>query len=218
MTDDRHHVRCDVGHYLITFFCRPRCAAFASILQTITLPTTDYKPFIFKVAPILFLIRIRGTMPVNPFNRPHPFVALVSHALLLVMLIAGVSTSSAQAQDDQEYKRVYNAGLQAYEANQLSEARTQWARSAQLAQQAGDSEIARKSAYYVAQVDYKLGIQAYKAGNFDQAVQHHQAGTAMYPDYTKNLYGEGLALKKLGRIDEALAVAAFNIAVKSWFI
>jgi len=141
-------------------------------------------------------------------NLKHPtksFVKLVSRTLLLALLVAGLSATSALAQDDQEYKRAFNAGLEAYKAENITEARSQWAKAAQLAQSAGDSEIAKKSNYYVAQIDYKLGLQAFKAENFEKALEHFKAGTERYPDYAKNLYGQGLALNKLNRTDEALA-------------
>ena len=126
-------------------------------------------------------------------------------ALLMAFLLAGMNATSALAQDDgQAYKRSYNAALEAYKANNYAQARAKFAEASTLAQGAGDSEIAKKSKYAAAQLDYKLGNTALKGENFDQALKHYQAGTAMYPDYAKNKYGEGLALKKLGRIDEAL--------------
>jgi len=130
---------------------------------------------------------------------------LVSCALFLAFVLAGLTTQSVQAQDDQEYKRAYNAGMEAAKAKNLPEARTQFARAAQLATQQGDQEIARQSKYVAAQIDYKLGTAAFKAENYEKALEHYVAGTTIYPDYDKNLYGQGLALKNLGRIDDAMA-------------
>ncbi len=129
---------------------------------------------------------------------------LASCALLMAFLMAGMSASSALAQKD--YKKVYNDALTAAKAKNYAQARGLFAEAAPLAQNAGDAEIAKKSKYVAAQIDYKLGNAAIKAENYDQALTHYKAGTAMYPDYVKNKYGEGLALKKLGRIDEALTV------------
>ena len=126
---------------------------------------------------------------------------LASCALLIALLMAGLTTT-AQAQE--KYKLLYNEALEAANAKNYALARAKFAETAPLAQTAGDTEIAKKSKYVAAQIDYKLGNAALKAENYDQALKHYQAGTAMYPDYGKNKYGEGLALKKLGRIDEAL--------------
>ncbi len=151
-------------------------------------------------------------MIVNPTNPTSKFAARVARVLLLALLVAGLNATTARAQDDQAYKKAFNAGLTAYKAKNLTEARSQWVKAADLAKQAGDNDIAKKSNYYVAQLDYKLGLAAYKKDQFDQAIKHFQGGTARYPEYVKNLYGEGLALKKLNRTDDALAKFEETIA------
>ncbi len=138
-------------------------------------------------------------MTVNHIN----LTRLASCALLAAFLIAGVSATPALAQ---EYKEAYNAALEAANAKNYPVARSKFAEAATGAQAAGDTEIAKKSKYIAAQIDYKFGNAALKADNFDQALTHYKNGQAMYPDYVKNRYGEGLALKKLGRMDEALTV------------
>ncbi len=151
-------------------------------------------------------------MTVKPMNPAPRFVTFVSRALLLLFLATSLSAATALAQDDQAYKKAYNAGLAAYKAKNITEARAQWVKAADLARQAGDKDIAKKSNYYVAQLDYKLGLGAYKKDQFEQAIKHFKEGTARYPEYVKNLYGEGLALKKLNRTDEALAKFQETIA------
>ena len=134
----------------------------------------------------------------------------VAFALLMAFLMAGMSASSALAQD---YKKKFNAGLEAYKTSNFLQARTNFAEAATGAANAGDSEIAQKSKNAAAQMDYKLGNAAIKAGNFDQALTHYKAGQAIFAGYVLNKYGEGLALKKLGRLDEALT--AWNDVAKS---
>lgn len=152
-------------------------------------------------------------MTVNPISLSAPFMNRLTKALLLAMVFVGLSSQAAIAQDDQEYKRAYNAGLEAYKAKNIDEAYTQWSRSATLAQQAGDSEIARKSNYYVAQIDYKRGLSGIQSEDFSGALESFQAGIDRYPDYAKNYLGRGLALKKLGRTDEAMDAFAETMEV-----
>lgn len=136
-------------------------------------------------------------MTVNRIN----LTRLASCALLAAFLTAGLSATPAQAQ---KYKEDYNDALEAAQAENYNLARGKFAEAATGAQAAGDTEIARKSKYVAAQIDYKLGNAALKAENYDEALTHYRNGSAMYPDYVKNKYGEGLALKKKGQIDEAL--------------
>lgn len=127
----------------------------------------------------------------------------ISYGILLIFLMSGAMTTLAQTQD---YKQLYNAALAAAKEKDYPAARENFMKAAPLAEQAGDTEIARKSRYVAAQIDYKLGILAMKAGDYQQALTHYQNGLAIYPSYLKNRYGEGLALKKLGRVEEALKV------------
>lgn len=133
-----------------------------------------------------------------------PILKLLAKALLLAVVFVGFSSHAALAQDDQEYKRAYNAGLEAYKAKNNTEAYTQWSRAATLAQQAGDADIARKASYYVTQLDYKNGLSAINSEDFDGALDSFQKGIDRYPDYAKNYLGRGLALKKLGQTEEAM--------------
>ena len=145
-------------------------------------------------------------MTVNRIN----LTRLASCALLAAFLMAGLSATPALAQD---YKKNFNAGLEAYKASNFSQARAKFAEAATGAESAGDAEIAQKSKNAAAQMDYKLGNAALKAENYEQALTHYKAGQAMFSGYVLNKYGEGLALKKLGRIDEALTV--WNEVAKS---
>ncbi len=111
---------------------------------------------------------------------------LASCTLLIAFLLAGMNATSALAQD---YKKVYNEALAAATAKNYTLARAKFAEAAPMAQSAGDSEIAKKSKYVAAQIDYKLGNSALKAENFDQALKHYKAGAAMYTAYIKNQYG-----------------------------
>ena len=132
-------------------------------------------------------------------------------AAFLMLLLIGVS--SVNAQDDQAYKEAYNAGIAAAEAKNYADAYVEYGKAAELAVQADDQEIAVKSKKIMAKIDKLLGTRAYKAGDFETALKHFETGLTLDPDYAPNLHNKGLALKQLGRIDEAMA--SFSAAVKT---
>lgn len=121
--------------------------------------------------------------------------------LPLALLLAGLVSTQVAAQ---EYKEDYNAALAAAKAQQYPEARAKFAAAAEGADEAGDDGISRQARSVAAKIDYKLGNAALKGDNFEQALGYYQAGTAIFPAYIKNRYGQGLALKKMGRMEEAL--------------
>ena len=68
------------------------------------------------------------------------------------------------------------------------------------------SEMCIRDRYIVAQIDNRRGNAALKAEKAADALEHYSNGATIFPEYIKNHYGKGLALKKLGRIEEALDV------------
>ncbi len=124
-------------------------------------------------------------------------------AALLLIFFAGVT--GVQAQDDQAYKEAYNAGIAAAEAKNYTEAYKQYGIAADLATKAGDKDIADKSKNIQSKIDKILGTKAYKAGDYETALKRFETGYKLDPSYAPNIYSKGLALKQLGRIDEAMA-------------
>jgi len=133
--------------------------------------------------------------------------------ILLAFLVAVIGSTSAFAQDDQEYKIVYNAALEAAKAKNYTEAYTQFARAVDLAQKAGDTDIVKSSNKVLAQLDYRNGKKAADADNYDDALTHFNKGIAHLATYPNNYLGKGLALKKLDRTDEAMATFMETIEV-----
>lgn len=113
----------------------------------------------------------------------------------------------------QEYKEAYNAALTAAKANNLDLALQKFTLAANGAKAAGDSDVERRSSRVIAQIEYKLGLNATNAEDFETAMAHFESGIARYPSYSKNYLGRGLALKKLDRIDDA--IAAFQQAIEA---
>ena len=121
-------------------------------------------------------------------------------AVALLMLLAG----PAAAQE--EYKVAYNEGLEAAKANDLSGARSKFLSAIEGAQTAGDDEISTRARNIVAQINNRLGNAALKEGDSESALNYFNEGIELKPDYIRNKYGAGLALKRLDRMDEALAL------------
>lgn len=113
----------------------------------------------------------------------------------------------------QEYKEAYNAGLTAAKANNLTEALQKFTLAANGAKAAGDTDVERRSNKVVAQIEYKLGLSFTKDEDYSAALRHFDNGINRYPSYSKNYLGRGLALKKLDRVDDA--IAAFQQAVEA---
>ena len=120
-----------------------------------------------------------------------------------VLILTLLTPLAVTAQD--EYKKAYNAALEfAKDATTYAEARNSFADAALGADEASDSEIGQRARYAAAQIDYKLGTSAYRSNDFEAALQHYTNGNEIYPAYIKNLYGQGLTLMSMERVDEAL--------------
>lgn len=118
--------------------------------------------------------------------------------LVLLLLVTSIPVTA------QQYKENFNSAQEAAKNAAWSDARDLFMQSAAGADEVSDAEVAQRARYAAAQIDYKLGTEAYRAEDFESALQHYSNGESIYPAYIKNLYGKGLALKKLGRIDEAI--------------
>ncbi len=123
--------------------------------------------------------------------------------LLLAFLVAAIGSSAASAQD---YKEAYNNGLEAAKAKNYDEAYAQFSRAVEGAKQAGDADVEKRAAKVLAQLDYRNGLKATKAENYEEALTHFDKGIAHYPTNAKNYLGKALALKKLDRMDDAMAM------------
>jgi tetratricopeptide (TPR) repeat protein len=105
----------------------------------------------------------------------------------------------------QQYKEDFNAAREAAQnPATLADARSLFASAATGADEASDTEVAQRARQIAAHIDYKLGTEAFKAEDYPAALEHYLNGENIFPAFIKNLYGKGLALKNLDRIDEAL--------------
>jgi len=127
-----------------------------------------------------------------------PLRTILSTSFLIITLVI-TSTVSAQ-----KYKEDFNSAQEAAKSSAWSDARDLFVSSASGAEDASDPDVAQRARYAAAQIDYKLGTTAFRAEDFETALQHYTNGENIYPAYIKNKYGQGLALRNLGRLDEAI--------------
>lgn len=139
------------------------------------------------------------TMLLNPMKT-------LTRILALVVLFAGLNTTTAQAQDDQEYKKAYNSGLEAAQAKNYDEAYEAFTRAATLAKQSGDADVESRARKIMTQIDYARGTADLKAENWAAALEDFEKGIANEASYAKNYYGKAMALKNQGKWAEALPV------------
>lgn len=120
-------------------------------------------------------------------------------ALAMTIAFAGVAPVHAQ-----EYKEIFNAGLQAAKANDLTGALDQFAKAADAAKAEGDAEIERRSHEFIARIEYSVGRSLMKTERYDEAIAHFANGIAHYPTYSKNYLARASTLKKKGDADAAI--------------
>ncbi len=96
---------------------------------------------------------------------------MVSCALLLVLLVTGMTASTTLAQD---YKEAYNAALAAAQAKNYSLAYTKYEEAVRGAQTAGDSDVITLSNKVLAQLDGMNGSRALRQENFEAAKGHFE--------------------------------------------
>ncbi len=126
-------------------------------------------------------------------------------SLVLLLVALAFTAFSAEQASAQEYKETYNAALEAAKAKDFAGALELFKEAAIGADNAEDSDIARRARYVAAQLENRLGNAAYKAEQYDVALAHYSSGSDLYAEFIKNGYGEGQALIKIGRIDDGLA-------------
>lgn len=122
-------------------------------------------------------------------------------SLAFVTGLAGVASA-------QEYKETYNAAIAAAEAGNYADAYNKYELAARQAEAEGDTDVAKKAHIVCAKIAKIVGTEAYKAGDFQEALAEFEKGIKHEPEYVPNLYMKGLAQKQLGDIDAAMTTLA----------
>lgn len=133
----------------------------------------------------------------------NPMTAL-ARIVMAVVLFTGLATT-ARAQDDQEYKKAYNSGLEEARAKNYNAAYEAFEKAVTLARQAGDADVEKSARKVLTQIDYSRGTAKLKNEQWAAAIADFDKGIAHDASYSKNYYGKALALKNQNQWDEALA-------------
>jgi hypothetical protein len=126
----------------------------------------------------------------------------------VIILALAIATGYSGVVSAQEYRETYNAAIAAAEAKNFSDAYAKYELAAQQAEAAGDADIAKKSHIVCAKIAKIIGTEAYKAGNFTEALAQFEAGLKHESGYVPNLYMKGLTQKQLGDLDAAMTTLA----------
>ncbi len=133
-----------------------------------------------------------------------PFIA----ALVFAGLIGFSSTANAQ-----EYKETYNAAREAAVAKDYQTALDKYIEAATGAAAEGDDEVERNALRVVGQLTYILGRAQLQAENFEAALGYFEQGIEHYPSNAQNYLARASALRRLDRMDEAIAAFAQTMEV-----
>lgn len=152
---------------------------------------------------VLFKVPVKPAIPLS--SKPCFSGMRLLRNTVLGLAIAAMLVVLAEPAQAQAYKEAFNAARDAASAGDFAAARTSFLDARVGAREANDSETLRKASYAVAQINNRLGNAALKAENYERALDLFNEGTELYPDYIRNSYGAGLALKRLGRMEDALA-------------
>lgn len=128
----------------------------------------------------------------------------LTRILMLVVLLTGLNFTTARAQDDQEYKRAFNSGLEAAREKNYNAAYEAFTQASTLARQAGDEDVATRARNVLAQIDYARGTAQLKSEQWSDAIGHFDKGIEHDDANAKNYYGKAIALKNLDQWSEAL--------------
>lgn len=138
----------------------------------------------------------------------------LASALVVAMLVAGVGTSKAVAQDDvaqrtEQLRQAWEAAVSAYQNRNFAVAYSEFVRAAEVGQTLEDpaaQETAQRANQYLPRVAYAEGLTHLQGERYSEAVQAFDKGLAQDDTYLNNLLGKGQAFNRMGRQDDALNV------------
>lgn len=130
----------------------------------------------------------------------------ITRICMLALLITGFSIDAAVAQDDdQQYKKDFNAAREAAQAKDYNAAYDLFAKAAEGAVAQGDEGVQASALKVLAQLDNARGNQALKAERCDDALAHFDKGIEHFPTNSRNYANRADAIMCQGNTEEALA-------------
>lgn len=132
-------------------------------------------------------------------------MAAVAFAVGFIVVV-GTPAVSAQTVDKVAAEK-YNEGLGHLKEKNYESALNTFLEAMEIAEAAGDKQIASKAKNYAYRLYYNVGLGYKKAGQLDTALQHFQKGVEMEPTYHKNYMGVAKIHHEKG--DAAAAIEAY---------
>ncbi|OQX79453.1 MAG: hypothetical protein B6D64_04835 [Bacteroidetes bacterium 4484_276] len=106
----------------------------------------------------------------------------------------------------------YKIGAAAYKAKKIDEAIGEFENAIKYGNDYGDAETVKKSEKIIPKLYYSKGNALYKEKKYDEALAEYKLSNQLNPNYSRALWGMGLAYGKLKNFDEM--DNAFDAAMK----
>lgn len=139
-------------------------------------------------------------------SQRRPLSLLIHAALAVLITLAGLGTTLAQAPDKDAAEK-YNEGLALLKSKDYEKALNVFLESSKIAEKAGDRGTASRADSYAYRLCYNVGVGYHKDGNYEKALQYFDKGIALEPGYYKNYKGKAAVYK--AQDNEAAAMEAY---------
>jgi len=153
------------------------------------------------------------TTPTRSFNESMTVLSKTRIPFIAALVFAGLIGFGSTTATAQEYKETYNEARDAAMAKDYQTALDKYVEAANGAQAEGDEEVERTARRVIGQLTYILGRGQLQAENFEAALAYFEQGIEYYPSNAQNYLARASALKRLDRMDEAIAAFAQTMEV-----
>lgn len=129
------------------------------------------------------------------------------------ILLASIMMLTPMLASAQEYKEVFNSAREAALAKDYPTALTKYIEAADGASAEGDADVERNARKVIGQLTYLLGRGELQKEAYDAAMSYFDMGIENYPSNAKNYLARASTLKRMDRMDDAIAAFAQTMEV-----